>query len=425
MHGPLSAASAPLTADEFGTLLRTFEPLADRIAVAVSGGPDSMALAFCLHRWGQRDVTALIVDHGLRSESTVEAATVLQRLTSMGIKGKILTWTHEPILTRIHEKARNARYDLMVKACHDMAVGDLLTGHHRDDQAETILMRLSKGSGLDGLAGMSGQSSRDGLRLVRPFLEIAKERLIATCQHNGIDVVSDASNTSEKFARSRWRKLMPALAAEGLSSDTLVTLGKKATEARDALDYYARAFLASGAEVSLGGTVSLDRSRLRELPRAVGLRVIGLCLRYIHESPYPPDYSALSSLMEAIDTSSTETARTLHGSIASIGEQRVVFLREPAAAAEALSLSPQEEVLWDNRWFVRASHPTYCTLVKALGEQPHDTLDRLAPDLRHKVPQGRARASLPALYLEDKLYAIPSFDPHALFSLRYRKLSFP
>jgi tRNA(Ile)-lysidine synthase len=208
------ALKDPIGEGDFARLMENFAPFPDKLALAVSGGPDSMALAFCVKRWARRDCVALIVEHGLRAESAEEAKQVKQRLQNMGIPAEVMPWEHEDGLTRLHEKAREARYGLLTEACHRLGAGDLLTAHHQGDQAETILMRLAKGSGIDGLAGIAPQSARDGIRLLRPFLSLPKERLIATCEAACIDMVTDSSNKSEKYARGRLRKIMPLLASE-------------------------------------------------------------------------------------------------------------------------------------------------------------------------------------------------------------------
>ncbi|MDR3451026.1 MAG: tRNA lysidine(34) synthetase TilS [Alphaproteobacteria bacterium] len=418
------ALETAISAEEFARLLDGFSPLAEKIAVATSGGPDSMALALCLKRWGLRDVTALIVDHGLRAESAMEAAQTKERLEALGLRAEILRWEHEPVKARLHEAARTARYQLLIGACHKIGAGDLLLGHQREDQAETILMRLAKGSGVDGLAGIAAQRMRDGVRLLRPLLGTGKARLVATCEQAGVAFVTDPSNASAKFARGRLRTMMPLLAEEGLSADMLIELGARMGEAADAIDHYARGFLQAAAQVERGGWVRIDRVPLRDLPRAVRMRALVLALRYVHEDFYPPERGGLADLLDAI--SEPAPPRTFYGCIVSALPERVAILREPAAVTETASFHSGESVLWDGRWKVTGTVEGDEGLeVRALGAAPHDRLDRLAPGLRHAVPQGRVRATLPALWRGDTLYAVPAFDEKAPLRASYRKQAFP
>ncbi len=183
--------AAPVSDEEFTALMTgLFPALPSRLAVAVSGGPDSMALAFCLKRWcdghNQTLPLAFIVDHGLRAESAQEAIRTQENLSKLGISADILRWEHEPIVTRLHDTARKARYNLLTEACRKHGIENLLLAHQREDQAETILMRFSKGSGIGGLSGMAAVNMKDGIRIQRPFLSLPKTRLIATCSAAGL-----------------------------------------------------------------------------------------------------------------------------------------------------------------------------------------------------------------------------------------------
>jgi tRNA(Ile)-lysidine synthase len=419
------ALNPPIGEGEFALLMEGFAPFPKKIALAVSGGADSMALAFCAKRWNRDACVALIVEHGLRDESADEAVQVKKRLAALGIPAEILPWKHGDVTARHHEKAREARYGLLTETCHRLGAEDLLIAHHRSDQAETILMRLAKGSGIDGLAGMAPQTTRDGIRLLRPFLALSKERLVATCAKAGIPTVADPSNLSEKYARGRLRKIMPLLAAEGLTVESLATLGQRAREAKDALDRVTQEFLKTTAQIEAGGVVCLDRAALRAAPRDIARRALAASLRFVHDDAYPPEHAALSGLLDAIAGGDGAGARTLYGCLASIAEKRVILLREPSAASEVLPLSAGVPVLWDKRWVVTAESLSFPATVRALGFPPHDDIDALAPRLRHKIPQGRVRASLPAIWEGEKLRALPSFDEKAPFRMVFGKRIFP
>jgi len=406
--------NAPIGAEEFSALMRGFAPFSKKIALAVSGGPDSMALAYCVQKWGKADCIAFIVEHGLREESATEAKEVKKRLHKLGVSAEILTWRHGEIRSRLHEVAREARYRLLIDACKKHGVKDLLMAHQAEDQAETVLMRLAKGTGIDGLAGIPPQSRRDDIRILRPLLSFSKNRLIATCKKARIQTVTDPSNAKAKYARGRLRKIMPLLDKEGLTIERLTALSNRAREAKDALDGATHDFLNKSAHIEIGGFVLLDREALRSIPRAIAMRALGACLRFVHEGEHPPDYDSLASVVDMLLGESGKT-RTIHGCMISPSEKQVTILREPAAAKEEIPIGPRQTVLWDKRWLVTASAKASPGTIRALGNPPHEILDALAPGLRKQIPQGRIRASLPAIWKNGELSALPSFEKNDFF----------
>ena len=194
----VSPAPHPVTGDEFANWMQGFDfaPDEQTVAVAVSGGPDSMALAVLSRDWATaqgKSIVALIVDHALRPESGHEAAETKARLNAINIPADILLWQHEPITSKFHIQARIARYDLMLAACRTKGIKTIMLAHHRDDQAETIMMRIAKGSGIEGLAGMATVTMLDDVRLIRPVIQTTKERLVATCDAAKTPYVTDPS----------------------------------------------------------------------------------------------------------------------------------------------------------------------------------------------------------------------------------------
>jgi tRNA(Ile)-lysidine synthase len=187
----LAAPSAtPLTVGELGDALARiggFEP-SPFIAVAVSGGPDSLALTILADRWARRHggcAWALTVDHRLRPESAAEARQLGTWLAARGIPHAILAWQDAKPFSGVQEAARAARYRLLGEWCVARGCLHLLTAHHREDQAETYLIRRRAGSGPDGLAAMAAVRELPGLRLVRPLLGVARARLAVLLDNEG------------------------------------------------------------------------------------------------------------------------------------------------------------------------------------------------------------------------------------------------
>ncbi len=204
------------------------------LALAVSGGADSMALLHLMARWcaeggAKPDLTVLTVDHGLRAESREEAAMVARMAESLGLPHVILTWRRiEAQGGGLQERAREARYDLMAAYCHAHDIPALVTAHHLDDQAETFLMRLKRGSGLDGLAAIPEESTWSGVAVLRPLLDMPKARLAATLTAAGLGWAEDPSNSDQRFERARMRASGEALSKLGLTAGSACALGATA-----------------------------------------------------------------------------------------------------------------------------------------------------------------------------------------------------
>jgi tRNA(Ile)-lysidine synthase len=211
---------------EFARLMARLAPFDDRrhLAVAVSGGPDSLALVLLAARWAKHNghtVSALTVDHGLRPESAAEARQVADWLAGRELAHAVLRWRGAKPATAVQATARAARYRLLVGWCRRNRVADLLVGHQLEDQAETLLMRLARGTGLDGLAAMTPASRLDGVRLVRPLLAVPKARLRATLEAVDQPWIEDPSNLDPEFLRTRAGQALALLAPDRLLPDRL------------------------------------------------------------------------------------------------------------------------------------------------------------------------------------------------------------
>ncbi|GHS92504.1 hypothetical protein AGMMS49949_04700 [Alphaproteobacteria bacterium] len=212
--------------DEFSALIQPF--LRESMAVAVSGGADSLALALLLQEFKEKSTfplkkyVALTVDHQLRENPAAEAQQVHTDLTARGVDHQTLTWVHPVLASRLEEKAREARYQLLTDFCKKNAIEYLLTAQHARDQIETFFMRRSRGSGLRGLSAMRPFTVSYGVTLGRPFLALSPERLTQTLQRFQQDFITDPSNFAPQFERTRWRKLLPQFLPLGLTEQSIV-----------------------------------------------------------------------------------------------------------------------------------------------------------------------------------------------------------
>lgn len=221
---------------------------ASALILAVSGGPDSVALMWLAARWRRSlkrgpALTVVTVDHGLRAESAREARDVKRLAASLDLPHRTMRWTGDKPKAGLPAAARDARYALLADAARKVGAAHVMTAHTRDDQAETVLMRMARGSGLAGLGAMSVETERHGVVIVRPLLRVPKSQLIATLDKARLGYAVDPTNTDPGFTRPRLRALMPALAAEGMDSRSLQRLAARMARADAALDV-----MADGAE---------------------------------------------------------------------------------------------------------------------------------------------------------------------------------
>lgn len=312
---------------------------AKALVLAVSGGPDSTALMVLAARWRKAlkrgpDLIAITVDHGLRAESKREARDVARLARELGLAHRTLRWTGEKPAKGIPRAAREARYRLLAQAARKAGASHILTAHTLDDQAETVVMRLSRGSGITGLAGMQRMSSvpgHDTVLLVRPFLDTAKLRLIATLTKSNIAFADDPTNRDAAFTRARLRGLMPQLASEGLDAARLALLARRAGRADAALeqivDIVWNGLTMGGQGPSLRFEASalartLDEIRVRLMQRAIG--AVG--------TEGPVELGKLEALTEALTVAlaaGIPWRRTLAGALVTLQKGRLTVETAP------------------------------------------------------------------------------------------------
>ncbi|GHE92833.1 tRNA(Ile)-lysidine synthase [Aliiroseovarius zhejiangensis] len=336
-----------------------------RLGVAVSGGGDSMALLLLARDWcaAQRaELHAATVDHGLRAGAADEARFVRESCASLTVPHTVLRWSDRPA-GNLQDAARRARYDLLADWARGVGLDAVLLGHTADDQAETFVMRLARGSGVDGLAAMREDWHDRGMRWLRPVLRVDRASLRDVLKTRGQDWVEDPSNEDRAFDRVRVRDAMPDLAQIGLDRDRLTGTARRMTLARDALSW-----LAHDAAVRLSDMQAGDvRFRLPEfanLPDETRHRLLAHAITYISSTPYRPRYDALRTLEAEVLDGQT---RNLQGCLVSRASDRLVIGREQRAV-DGLTAPPG--ALWDGRWILTAPDGRNAPdmQVKALGD---------------------------------------------------------
>jgi len=332
-----AADAAPVSTREAAGLFADLASVASAI-LAVSGGPDSTALMFLAARWraARRKGPRLIivtVDHGLRPESAREAASVKRLAARLKLEHRTVRWSGRKPATGLQEGARAARYRLLVAAARREGARHILTGHTLDDQAETVLFRLARGSGLGGLAGMARTSALDQMTLIRPLLDIPKARLVATLDATKVPFLEDPSNRDSRFARARLRELAPALAREGLDAQRLAKLARRLGRAEQALaraTEQALAHLCRQASAQARQMV-LDARGFSELPAEIALRALGHAIGEIGREG-PVKLGKLETLLAAVlesGTKRTRMRRTLAGAMITADPQKIMIEGAP------------------------------------------------------------------------------------------------
>jgi len=263
------------------------------------------------------------VDHGLRKGSGPEAREAAARATALGVEAVVRDWHSNGIGSGIQAAARDARYGLMLDWCRANDVGDLLLGHHRDDQAATVLMRLRHGSGISGLSAMQEVSLRDGIRLVRPMLHLKKRDLTDWLDAQGIIWTEDPSNASDAFERNRVNRWIAEQDPDGVLTERLARLAERSARADEALEKMAEdAWLRVARETDSG--VTLDLMGWRAVPREIALRLTARAI-----SNVTGNTPRLAGLEDAFERLKSQSRINLAGATVSIGKTVLTVQREP------------------------------------------------------------------------------------------------
>jgi tRNA(Ile)-lysidine synthase len=447
--------SPPLTLDE---LRSDFERLLiGPLALAVSGGPDSMAMTHLIATWaaepgvaarqcmGPVPLIVLTVDHRLRMESAAEAAWVEGEATRLGLPHATLVWDEPKPSSALQATAREARYrlidDYLERELREGRVPvkrRICVAHHEDDQAETVLMRLARGSGLDGLSGMrdmehvSSADGASGYTIVRPLLRTPKARLIATLEAAGLSWKDDPSNRASKFERVRVRQALETLRGLGIEPAEIGRSAWRLSRARRAVIAGAEAAASRAVKLHRGLFAEVDAGYLAELPDEYAVRILAHLLRAFGGSAPSARLSQIEQLATRmilpVGAPDRTRAETLGGCrITHDGAGLLRIWREWGRdGLPVLELQPGTQKIWDRRFSVAlGAGETEPADVRALG------LDNIAwigevggsPELERLRVPGDAVSTLPSFWRGGRLVAVPSLSSAAgepsRFSVRF------
>jgi len=351
------------------------------------------------------EVLAVTVDHGLRAEAKEEVALVASFCAKRGIPHSVVNWAWDGA-GNLQGKARKARYELISAWAERKGVDVVALGHTQDDQAETVLMRMARQSGVDGLSGMPRRFERHGVTWIRPFLfGLGRSELRDYLNSRDITWCDDPSNDDDTYERVRARRAAACLAEIGIDSETLWTVASNAQSARFALDHYA------WREVEENEIVTTDRGDLilpeqfltprHQVPTEVGRRIMIAALRWISGAEYPPRRSALLGIgVGMIDADRHTVAGCLISRVKAKRrmDQQLRITREYNAVKDITSST---DALWDDRWALEGPHDADLE-VRALGEAVKD-----CPDWRETGLPRQSLLASPAVWKGDELVAAP------------------
>lgn len=321
--------------------VRLFAPVAGQgaIGIAVSGGADSLALMLLVAAWRQAapDAPPAIVysvDHGLRPEAAGEVEMVCRTAERFGLAARGLRWAGDKPASGLQAAARSARYRLIAGAMAVDGAAVCLTAHHQRDQAETVLMRLAHGSGVEGLSGMAKFSVVEGCPLFRPLLGVSPLHLRALVEDNGLVPAEDPSNQDHAYERVRWRMMLPQLEYLGLGEERLSTFARRMGELDALVDQEVERHWPALVTRSAAG-IAIRRDGLAALAGPVAVRLLGRALALVGGGQKPHALGQVERLHAQIATTPALKRTSLHACLIESDGSSVTIVPEPGRTRQS------------------------------------------------------------------------------------------
>lgn len=383
--------------------------MVNKIGVAVSGGGDSLALLYLVNKWAKNHsavVCVVTVDHGLRVEAKDEALKVKETCSQLGVSHDILNWTAWNRKGNLQSVSRNARYSLISEWALSNNVDVVALGHTQDDIIETFLMRLSRGSGVDGLSQMSARFTRGEVEYIRPILKLSRDSLRQYLRSLSVNWIEDPSNSDERFHRVRVRKSIDLLSNLGIKKESILTVSRNMWEARQALEVYSLKAVKQCIKFSQADIIFI-RSLFTTYPREIQRRIVLRALEYMADSEYPPRASEVENLICSIEDN---VAHTLGGFHFYSVSDNIRMSREFKLTEKKVSAVNE---IWDNRWRVTGRNDPGLE-IRALG---NIGLKAFTTWKDVKIPR-LALISSPAVWNDNKVVAALLLDGNGLWKLK-------
>ena len=352
MHNNLSKGE-PISDKRFACLMDKLQPFeqAPHVAVAVSGGADSLALTILLANWVRHingTLTALTVDHGLRNSSEEESKAVAVFLESLGIRHHILKWRAPIPRGGIQSVARKMRFKLLERWCRDNSVLHLLFGHHIGDQAETILMRIARGNHYLSLSAMNPIRETTFIRILRPLLDVEKNDLVATLHLRGVQWVQDPFNVDRRFSRVRARAI---LSFSQNANYKIAQSSKRFGKLNCRLNSEVTEIIARAVTLFSEGFIIVKKSEIESLSTTLIIHIFARIIATIGNSGLRPRLASLERLAHSIFDASFKS-RTLGRCLFMPSASEILVCREVRNLPMSLRLEEKSILKWDDRFLI-------------------------------------------------------------------------
>lgn len=382
----------------------------NKIAVAVSGGSDSLALTLLANAWAKARIIAITVDHGLRKESEYEAAQVARWLAKYDIEHYTLKWKGDKQPSNIQANARNARYELMTDFCKQQQIANLLVAHTKEDQAETVLIRLMRGSGLEGLCGIRNKVTINDIRIIRPLLDTKKEDLKSYLRSQKQGWIEDPSNQNDKFARVRVRKFINSSDEPELLISRLASTANALQRSNDYIQQNILREISEVADIKSEGYCLLDIEKFKALHVEVGLKIMAKLIKSIGGQYYKPRFEKLENLYNFIQNgeyNATLGGCEIYQSKKQSEAGKLLIIRENSAIQDDLEILSGSSVIWDGRFKCSLKYIEENFIVGAFSSSDLLSIARERQEFKNlKLPK-RVIFALPALKTLENIVAVP------------------
>ncbi|MFQ3307158.1 MAG: tRNA(Ile)-lysidine synthase [Candidatus Midichloriaceae bacterium] len=356
------------------------------ICVALSGGADSMCLLFLMKCYCDLygiKLIAVTINHNLRKEIKEEISQVTHNINNFKIEHIVIEWHHDGVEKNIQHVAREARYKLLTDFCRSKDIGHLFVAHNKDDQAETVMMRIMRGSGIDGISGMNDLVVKNNIKIVRPLLNFYNSQIRSFLKFHEINWIEDPSNTNDKFDRVKVRKIIKQLDYNFNIIDRLNLLSCNAKRAKDYIDLEVNKVFKRHCQLFDIGYLTIEREVFLSLHEEIKLRLINMILKYIHNdfSIYPIRIKSLYILLHNLNSEITKT--TLGKCIIESKKGMLYFYKELKYIDENdQMLTKNKENIWDNRFKISIDKDGY--YVSKLTISLWDQIKEI--NCRNKIP---------------------------------------
>lgn len=380
-----------------------------KIAVSLSGGADSMCLTFLLNKFCRKNNISLIaitIDHKLRENSTLEAYKISKYLKTYEINHTTLTWHHDEIKSNIQNKARNARYKMICDYCKENNIENLFVAHTLDDQAETVLLRILRGSGIDGISGIDGVTMMNEINIIRPLLAYKKTQIIDFLKKEKILWFEDESNKDAKFDRVKSRNIISQLDKDFRFTERLNLLSNNAKRAKDFINSHVTKVFKKHCIIGDLGFISIKQVAFNNLDEEIQLRLVNYIIKYVRNEQliYPSRLDSLKTVLANLQKIIDKKFTLSHCKI--LLDDGVIYFYRESKFIESRRRLLKGNNLWDKRYKVSVDSEGF-----EISKLTKEFWCKIKPkNFTYKVP-GDIIFSTPIIFSEIKgVYILPLSD---------------